>query len=42
MDNTIDVTEVDSVVKNVIQKFLQRSNVGKLKYGIVFGGSVQI
>jgi len=33
MDNTIDVTEVDSVVKNVINKFLQRSHVGKLKYG---------
>jgi len=31
--NSLDITEVDSVVKGVIQKFLQRARIGKVKYG---------
>ena len=31
--NTIDVSEVDSVVKAVLDKFLNRAHMGKKKYG---------
>jgi hypothetical protein len=30
--NTLDISEMDSVVKGVIEKFLQRARVGKEKY----------
>jgi hypothetical protein len=32
-NNTIDVTQVDSVVKAVLDKFLTRAHIGKKKYG---------
>jgi hypothetical protein len=31
--NSLDITDVDSVVKAVIQKFLTRAHMGKKKYG---------
>ena len=32
-NDSIDTTNVDSIVKNVLNKFVQRSAFGKLKYG---------
>ena len=32
-NNSLDITEVDSVVKAVIQKFLTRAHIGNKKYG---------
>ena len=32
-NNTIDVSQVDSVVKAVLDKFLNRAHFGKKKYG---------
>jgi hypothetical protein len=32
-NNTIDITQVDSVVKAVLDKFLTRAHIGKKKYG---------
>ena len=33
LSGCVDVSQVDSVVRTIIQKFLQRASVGKLKYG---------
>ena len=33
MENKLDISEVDSVVKAVLDKFLNRAHMGKIKYG---------